>query len=70
MFWINKGLIQNLTLLSILYLFYNRNLLDDCTKKAVDAQKYINNITFIATNNTIKGKNQKLAKAYNQFCKS
>ena len=53
-----------------LYLFYNRDLLDDCAYKRVDAQGYIDDITLIATGKSVKGNNQKLAKVHNQVCES
>lgn len=68
--WIILGFSQGSPLLSILYLFYNRDLLKDYAKKVVDAQEYIDDIIFIATSNTVKNNNQKLAKANNQVCNS
>ena len=67
---IDQGLPQGSPLSSILYLFYNGNLLDDCTKKRVDAQEYIDDITLIATSKSVKRNNQKLARVYNQVCES
>lgn len=57
-------------LFSIFYLFYNKDLLDDYAKKGIDAQRYIDDITIIATGKSVKDNNQKLAKIYNQVYKS
>ncbi len=51
---INLGLPQGSPLSSILYLFYNRDLLDDFAKEKVDAQSYIDDITLIATGKSVK----------------
>ena len=64
------GLPQGLPLSSFLYLFYNGDLLDDCAKKEVDAQGYINDITLIVTSKSVKTNNQKLARVHNQVCES
>lgn len=64
------GFSQGSPLLSILYLFYNRDLLKDYAKKVVNAQEYIDDIIFIAISNTVKDNNQKLARANNQVCKN
>lgn len=55
------GLPQGSPLSSILYLFYNADLLDDCAKKGVGAQGYIDDITLISTSKLVKGNTQKLA---------
>ena len=67
---IDLGLPLGSPLSSILYLFYDRDLLDDCAKKGVDAQGYIDDITLIATSKSVKGNNQKLARVHNQVCES
>lgn len=61
------GLPQGSPLSSILYLFDNGDL-DDCAKKGVDAQGYIDDVTLIATSKSVKGNTQKLAKVHNQVC--
>lgn len=66
---VDLGLPQGLALSSILYLFYNGDL-DDCAKKGVDAQGYIDDVTLIATGKSVKGNNQKLAKVHNEVCES
>lgn len=53
----------------IVYLFYNADLLDNSTKKGIEAQKFINNITLIAMNKSTKDNNHKLAKVYNSVYK-
>ncbi len=68
--FIDLGLPQGLPLLTILCLFYNEDLLDECTKKKVNAQGYINDITLIAKGKSVKSNNQKLAKVHNQVCES
>ncbi len=68
--FIDLGLPQGLPFSSILYLFYNGDLLDDCAKKRVDAQGYIDDIALIATVKSVKSNNQKLAKIHNQVCES
>lgn len=67
---INLGLPQGSPLSSILYLFYNGDILDDCAKKGVDAQGYIDDITLIATGRSVKGNSQKLAKVHNEVCEN
>ncbi len=67
---INLCLPQGLPLPSILYLFYNWDLLDDFAKERVDAQGYIDDITLIATGKSIKSNSQKLAKVHNQVCEN
>lgn len=59
----------SLSLLLIFSLFYNANLLDNNIKKEVEIQKFINNITFIIKNKSIKDNNHKLAKVYNNIYK-
>lgn len=66
---IDLGLPQGSSLLSIPYLFYNADLLDDSTKKRVEAQGFIDNITLIVTGKSTRGNNQKLAKVHNSVCK-
>ncbi len=68
--FIDLGLPEGSPLSSILYLFYIENLLDDCTKKGVDAQEYIDDITLITKDKSVKGNNQKLAKLNNQIYES
>ncbi len=67
---INLGLPQGSPLSSILYLFYNGDLLDDFARKGVDAQGYIDDITIIAMGKSVKSNSQKLAKVHNQVCKN
>ena len=67
---IDLGLPQGSLLSSIFYLFYNGDLFDDCAKKKVDSQRYIDDITLIAISKSVKGNNQKLAKVYNQVFES
>ncbi len=67
---IDLGYPQGLPFSSILYLFCNGNFLDNYNKKRVDAQGYIDNITLIATDKSVKGNNQKLAKLHNEVCES
>ncbi len=67
---INLGLPQGSLRSSILCLFYNGDLLDDCAKKGVDAQGYIDDITLIATGKPVKSNSQKLAMVHNQVCKN
>ena len=64
------GLPQGSPLSSILYLFYNADLLDDCAKKGVDAQGYIDDITLMSASKTVRGNTQKLAQVHNQVCES
>ncbi len=66
--FINLGLLQKSPLSSILYLFYNMDLPDDCARKRVDAQGYIDDITLIAMGKSVKSYSQKLAKVHNQVC--
>lgn len=68
--FINLGLPQNLQLFSILYFFYNKDFFDNYTKKKVDVQSYIDEITFIAINKLVKKNNQKLARVHNEICKA
>ncbi len=63
--FIDLGLPLGLPFSSIFYLFYNRDLLDDCVKRGVEAQGYIDDITFIAKSKSVKDNNQKLAKVHN-----
>ncbi len=67
---INLGLPKESPLFSILYLFYNGDLLDDFAKEKMDAQGYIDNITPIATRKLVKSNGQKLAMIHNQVCKN
>ncbi len=67
---INLCLPQGSPLSSIFCLFHNWDLLDDYLKKKMDAQGYIDDITLIATGNSVKSNSQKLAKVYNQVCKN
>lgn len=67
---IDLGLSQGLPISSILDLSYNGDLLDDCAKKRVDAQGYIDDITLIATSKSVKENNQKLARVHIQVCES
>ena len=67
---INLGLPQKSPLSSILYLFYNWDLLNDFARKERDAQGYINDITLIALGKSVKSNSQKLAKLHNQVCKN
>ena len=67
---IDLGLPQGSPLSSILYLFYNADLLDDGIKKGVAAQGFIDDITLIVTGKSTRGNNQKLANAHNSVCKS
>ena len=46
---INLCLPQELSLSSILYLFYNADLLEDCAAKGIEAQGFINDKTLIPT---------------------
>lgn len=62
---INFDLLQRLSLLSIFYLFYNVDLLEDCAIKRVKAQGFINDITLIATNKSTKSNTQRLTKVHN-----
>ena len=64
------GLPQGSPLSSILYLFYNADLLDNCTKKGVDAQAYIDDITLMSAGKSVKDNTQKLAQVHNQVCES
>ena len=64
------GLPQGSPLSSILYLFYNADLLDDCAKKGVDAQGYIDDITLMSASKSVRGNIQKLTQVHNQFCES
>lgn len=66
--FINLGLPQRLPLLSIFYLFYNTDLLENSVVKGVGTQGFINDITFIATNKSTRGNTQNLAKVHNQIC--
>lgn len=68
-FSINLRLPQSSPLLSIFYLFYNADLLDDSAKKRVEVQGFIDNITLLVTSKSTKGNNQKLAKVHNSLCK-
>ncbi len=68
--FIDLGFPQGWPLSFILYLFYNRNLLDHWDKKGVDAQGYTDNITLITKRKSVKGNNQQLAKVYNQVWES
>lgn len=73
---INFQLSKGSLILSIFYLFYNVDLLNNSTKKRAEAQKFINNITFIIIDKSTRGKNhklgknQKLGKVYNKICKN
>lgn len=64
------GLFQGLPLSFILYLFYNADLLNDCAKKRVTAQDYINDITLIFASKSVRDNTQKLVQVHNQLCKS
>ena len=66
---INLGLPQGLPLSSILYLFYNANLLKNSAIKKVGAQGFIDDITLIAASKSTRDNIQKLAKIYNQTYK-
>ncbi len=66
---INLGLPQGSSLLSIFYLFYNTDWLDDSAKKGVEFQGLIDNITLFVIDKSTRGKNQKLAKVYHSVCK-
>ena len=66
---IDHGLPQGLPLSSILYLFYNADLLDDSAKKGVKAQGFIDDITHIITGKSTRDNTQKLAKVHNSVCK-
>lgn len=48
---------QGLPLLSIFYLFYNTDLLDDSTEKEIEAQGFIDNITLIIISKSIRSNN-------------
>lgn len=63
---IDLRLSQSLFLLLIFYLFFNADLLNDNTKKEVKAQKFIDNITLIIIDKSIKSNKQKLVKVYNK----
>ena len=65
---IDLGLPQGSPLSSILYLFYNADLLEDSAAKGVGAQGFIDDITLIATSKSTRGNTQKLAKVHNQTC--
>lgn len=64
------GLPYGSPLSSILYLFYNADLLDNYAKKGVSAQGYIDNITPISASKSVKGNIKKLAQVHNQICES
>lgn len=64
------GLPQGSPLSSIFYLFYNADLPNNCTKKRIGAQGYINNITFISISKLVKGNIQKLVQVHNQICEN
>ncbi len=64
------GLPQGSPLSSILFLFCNRDLLDDYAKERMDAQGYIDDIILIATGKLVKSNSQKLAKIHNQVCEN
>lgn len=66
---LNLGLPQKSSLSSILYLFYNRDILNNCAIKRVDAQGYKDDITLIAISRSVKSNCQKLAKIYNKVIK-
>ncbi len=53
---------------SILYLFYNAALLEDCTESAKETEimKYINNIVIIMKENTFKKTSIKLQRIHDQ----
>lgn len=68
--FIDLGLYQGLLLSFILYLFYNADLLDDCTKKRVNTQRYIDDITLISVSKLVRGNTQELAQVHNQVCES
>ncbi len=68
--FIDLGLPQGLPFSSILYLFYNKNLLDDCAKKGVDAQGYIDDITLIAKGKSLKETIKSLQKYTIKFVKA
>ncbi len=66
--FIDLGLPQGLLILSIFQLFYNRDLLDDCIKKRVNAQRYIDDIGLIAKGKFVKSNNENFAKVHNRVC--
>ena len=66
---IDLGLSQESLLSSILYLFYNTDLLEDCAVKGVEAQGFIDNTTLIVTSKSTRGNTQRLTKVHNQTCK-
>lgn len=66
---IDLGLPQGSPLLSILYLFYNADLLDDNTKKSVEVQGFIDNITLLVIGKSTRDNYQKLAKNHNSVYK-
>jgi hypothetical protein len=55
---------QNSLLSSILYLFYNADLVESCNTDATMAIGYIDNVAIIATGNTTKKSCNKLATAF------
>lgn len=67
---IELGLPQGSPLSSILYLFYNADLLEDSAKKGVEAQGFIDDIILIATGKSTKGNNQKLARVHKDVCEN
>lgn len=67
---LDLGFPESLPFSSILYFFYNKDFFDNCAKKKINVQEYINNITFIAINKLVESNNQKLVKIYNQVYKN
>lgn len=65
---IDLRLPQGSPLSSIFYLFYNADILDDSTKKRVEAQGFIDDITLIVKGKSAKSNNQKLANVQNSTC--
>lgn len=58
---INPDLLQKSPLSSILYLFYNGDVLNDCAMKRVDAQGYIDDMPLFAIGKSVKNNCPKLA---------
>jgi hypothetical protein len=58
------GIPQNSPLSSILYLFYNADLVESCNTDAIMAIGYIDDVAIMATGNTTKKSCDKFATAF------
>ena len=69
--WINVNISQNFSLFSILYLFYNANLLKMCenVKLRLSVTNFVNDINILTYNEFIKRNCDVLKKAWNKIFK-